>query len=343
MPVTIYDIAKEVGTSHATVSRALRGHAGVAPATRKKVARVAGELRYRPDQAARMLKAGKTQTIGLILPESVNPYYIEFFNIVQDLCQQRGYQVFPMDYRFREDLEKICMEMMLERRCDGCIAFILRFDPLRAIIDECWASKLPLVVAGLPEGIKNTRVDGYRLDFSRSMREAIQHLANLGHRHIVFAGSWPEESGVGNDRFSVLRETFAECGLDWSPDRIMRYWTGRQLEDGYASAKLLFDALPETTAILGVNDLFCVGLMRGLAEMGIRIPDDVSLIGTDDTWLARYWPVPMTSISQNTTEQAAFAVEALFERLEGTEWQVPRHVTLRSKLVIRQSTAAPRK
>lgn len=342
MAVTIYDIAKAVGTSHATVSRALSGRGEIGKATVEKVRRAARELGYRPDRAARMLKAGKTHSIGIILPDLSNPYCVELLQAVQDLCHARDYQIFPMDYRNDEGLARKCLEQMLERHCDGCIAGLMRFAPLRPIIEEFWASKIPLVAAGLPEDINETQVDGYRGDYSKGILEAVDHLAKLGHREIVFAGSWADEVGVASDRFAFLQAAFRDHGLKWSPKRIVRTWSGSQLEDGYTSARTIFGSQPQTTAILGINDLFCAGLMRGLSEMGLRVPADVSIVGTDDTWVAQYWPVPLTSISQCTKLQAAFAVETVFERLEAPEWGPPKRMTLVSELKMRASTAAPR-
>lgn len=342
MAVTIYDIARAAGTSHATVSRVLRGRAGIGQETRRKVSQVARELGYRPDQAARMLKAGKTSSIGLILPEFSNPYYIEMLHAAQDLCHERGYQVFPMDYRNDEHLEKKCLELMLERRCDACIAALMRFDPLRPIIEECWTARFPLFVLGLPEDVNDAQVDGLSANFAHGLEQAIEHLVKLGHRHIAFAGSWAEEVGVAKDRFALLEESFERHGVEWKPSCVFRTWAKGQLEDGYASVQAIFERCPETTAILGVNDIFCVGLMRGLAEMGISVPGDVSLVGTDDTWVSQYWPVPLTSISQNTTEQIKLAVNAVFDRLNGDEWHPPRHLEATTDLKVRVSTAPPR-
>ncbi len=342
MAVTIYDIAKTAGTSHTTVSRALRGNAKISVEVRRNVQRIAAELGYRPDRTARMLKSGKTHSIGVLLPDFANPFHTEFLQAVQRLCQDRGYHLFPVDYRNDEKLERQALEHMLERRCDGCIASLMRFEPLRDLLQEFWDSRIPILVAGLPEDVGNTPVDGYREDFSVGIRQAIEHLVGLGHREIIFAGSWHEDAGVAGDRFEFLQAAYRDSGLTWSHDRIARHWTGDQLADGKASARIIFDKQPNTTAILGANDLFCVGLIRGLTDMGMSIPADVSLIGTDDTWTARYWPTPLTSISQDTESQATFAVETLLGRLESHQWQPSQCMTLNSELIIRESTAAPR-
>jgi LacI family transcriptional regulator len=343
MGVTIYDIARAANTTNATVSRALRDNPRISVETRQKIKKMALELGYRPNHAGMFLKSGKTQTLGIILPDIMNPYYIEFQRAVEIECFARGYQVMGVEFSLDAIRERLCLEQMLERRCDGFIAFVSRFEPLKDLIEEFWTNRLPFVVAGLPSDIGDINVDGIKVDVNGGVEMAVDHLVTLGHRNIVLAASWPSECGSQRDRFPGLERGLRKHGLNFSSHNIFSHYTGNQLDDGHYAAGELLKLQPKTTAVIGVNDLFITGFMRGLSEMGIKVPGDISLIGTDNTWISRQWLVSLTSIDLKVSEQAHLATEILFNRLNTQNWSEPRHAMVSTDLVIRESTGLVRK
>jgi len=343
MAITLYDIAKKANTSYGTVSRALSDHPRISLKTKKKVLKIASQLRYRPSNAGKVLRKGKTHTVGMIVPEFRNPYYIEFLTEVEKQCIDRKYRMVAIDFGKDASRERLCLEEMLQRRCDGIVTFMSRFEPLKDLIEEFWFSKMPCVVIGLPTDIGGIRIDGVTVDMGPGIEQAVDHLMELGHREIVLAASWPREGGTGGERVEGLQKAFKRHGLEYSQDSVFYRYSGDQLQDGLVTAKELLRAKPETTAIIGTNDLQATGIMRGLSTIGLSVPGDISLVGTDNTWIGQNWPVSLTSIDQNTRIQTQMATTMLFDRLKSQEWDEPTHVNMDTKLVIRESTGPVRK
>lgn len=342
MAVTIYDIAKSVGTTHATVSRALHNNPRISDETKEKVRKAAEKLGYRPNHAARSFGTGKTHTIGLITPDLGNPYYVEYIRAVEEVCASKGYRLVCLEYIFDADRERLCLEEMLERRCDGIIATITRFEALKDIIEEFWERRIPFISSGLPSDAAKSNIDGTSTDHGKGIEQAIDHLIDLGHKEIVFVASWAKQF-KDYGRFSGLEKGFKKHGLPYNfEDRVFSRFTGDQLRDGMEATKELLLTRPNSTAIIGTNDLVAVGVMRTVYDFGLKVPEDISIVGCDNTWLAKNLPVRLTTIDHKTKETAKVAVEILFERLQNKDWIKPQRIGFESELVIGESTAKVR-
>lgn len=340
---TIYDIARACGISHVTVSRALQNHPNVNAQTRERILCAAKELGYRPMHSARALRKGQSNVLCIVLPDLSNPSFVEFARAVEEGALGRGYQAVISEYAWDTTRERACLEGMLERRYDAVVAFVSRFEPLRELLNEAWEMRLPCVVPGLPLDVGSGKLDGCRLDMRRAVEQAVEHLVDLGHREIVFVADWPAGSGAGVDRLNALQAAFVRRQLPYDEASIVFRCTGQELQGGYDAAMELMRREPRPTAIVGVNDYLIAGVARALAEFGLRVPQDVSLVGADNTWIARYWPVSLTSIDLKTRERAEAALEILFERLNSNDWGEPRRVSLEAGLVIRESTGPARR
>ena len=339
MAITIVDIAKKANTTHGTVSRALRDSSKVNIKTRERIQMIAQKMGYRPHYAGKILKSGKTHTIGVIIPDLTNPFYVELMRAMQDECLGREYEAFCMDYAMDHQRERACLEQMLSRRCDGIITMPSKFDILGDLLNEFWDAKLPCVALGLPADIGDIKIDGIDVDIESGINAAVGHLVSLGHERIVFAGSWPEESFNAERRFGGFEKAVKEHGLGFSSERNTLYhFSGNQVVDGRVLAETILEKIPETTGIIATNDYLAIGMMQLLNQKGIRVPDDVSIVGTDNTWIGRSWTVPLTSISQRAGGQAKAAVEMILARLEKDEWDDPKHMEWFTSLEVREST-----
>jgi LacI family transcriptional regulator len=336
--VTIYDIAKACQTSHATVIRALKDQPHVNEETRKRIKDLARNLGYRPSHAGRMLKSGKTNTIGLVLPDFANPYYIEFLRSVEAGCFERDYQVVAIEFAMDAKRERMCLEQMLEGRCDGVVTFFSQYEPVKKLIEEFWFQKIPCVAVGWPKG----GVDSVSVDFSSGMEEVISHLVELGHKHIVLFNSSPSETGVASYRLASFERGLRKHELPFNEKNIFSRYTGNQRQDGIDGVQELMKDRPETTAIIGANDLVIAGVMRGLWKMGLHVPDDVSLVGVDNTWMGQTWPIALTSIDLRTAEMGQLAVKCIFGRMESQSWVKPEYMAVESRLIVRESTGPVR-
>ena len=322
---------------------ALRDSPAIRAELRSQIKETAKDLGYRPSHAGKALRFGKTNTIGMILPDFNNPFYVELLKGVQTVCSHYGYSLISMDYNMDIEQEHNCLERMLGRQCDGIITIPSRFEPVKDLIEEFWNSRLPCVTLGVPRDIGDVKIDSARVDIAKGVEAAVDHLVALGHRHIVFAASWPREIGASMERFGGFESGLKKNGLRFNPEKnICYYFTGNQLEDGKYLGKEILKTHPEATAIIGVNDYLTIGLMQSLMSMGVRIPEDISLVGTDNTWIGRNWAVPLTSIDQKTGELAKFATELLFKRMRDEQWDEPRHILLDAALAVRNSTGRVR-
>lgn len=337
--ITQKTIADKLGVHVTTVSMALRDSPAIRAELRKQIKETAKELGYRPSHAGKALRFGKTHMIGMILPDFNNPFYVELLKGVQAVCSYHGYSLISMDYNLDIKQERNCLERMLGRQCDGIITIPSRFEPVKDLIEEFWNSRLPCVTLGVPHDIGKVKIDSVRVDLAKGMEAAVDHLVALGHQHIVFAASWPREIGARMERFGGFESGLRKNGLPFNSGKnICYYFTGNQLEDGKYLGKEILRAYPEATAIIGTNDYLAIGLMQSLTSMGVRVPEDISLVGADNTWIGRNWSVPLTSIDQKTDEMAKAASELLFERMKCEQWDEPRHILLDAALAVRAST-----
>jgi LacI family transcriptional regulator len=335
--VTIYDVARHANLSGPTVSRALGGNSRISDKTKKKVFDVAQKLGYRPNSAGKILKTGKTNTIGVMVPDLTNPYFVEFLRAVEQNCLRKGYRPITVEYMQDASQERYFLEQVLERRCDGIIAIISRCTPLKDLFEEFWFHKIPCVIHGLAPDINSTKMDGTKVDMAPGVQQAVDHLVDLGHKEIVLVASWREEF-ADNGRLRGFQEAFLRHGLGSISDHVLQLSYKDHMLDGICVGKEILRTKPKTTAIIGTNDMLTIGIAHAMLGAGIRVPAEMSLISMDNTWLAKNWSMPLTSIDQKTKECAFAATEILFGRLENQEWGDPIHVEFSSHLVVREST-----
>ena len=313
-PATIREVAARAGVSTATVSRSLRGGVGVEPATRKRVEEAARELRYRPSGVARSLKLRATSTLGLIVTDIETPYFPQIVSAVEDAARERGYTVLLADGRRDPDRELQSLDILAEREVDGMIiASTAVSQRHRERIEELHCPAVIVnsesTVPGVPAVMSDNIMGG---------RIAAEHVLDLGHRALVFVGDDDDHNSAVQARIEGALAAVtdrADRGLSFRVVASVGITDGA-VEGGIRAARELADASFEETAVLCRNDLSAIGVMRGLIDAGLRIPEDVSVVGYDDIELAAYVDPALTTIRQSTDEMARLAVADLFERIE---------------------------
>ena len=347
MATTIYDIARQVGTSYCTVSRALNGHPRIGAKTKERILKTAKEMSYRPSYFARGLTAGKTKLIGLVIPDFRNPFYTEFLRHVEIQCFARGYHVIPMEYRLDNQHQRVCLEKMLEFRCEGVIAFFQNSEFFKDLLEEFWEMRTPCIqTVGYAPG---QHMDRVAIRVEQGVEKAVSYLAGLGHRKIVLVDSLVEMSGKSHKKettdnnvqtsfASYVKSSVCKLDLKFDDDNIIFSHSINQLDDGAIIGKMLIKSKPDITAVIARNDLLAVGVLRSFLQEGLRVPEDISIIGVDNTWLAEISPVPLTSISINLSQLADSALNLMFSRIDTGNWDIGKEVRLDVDLLIRQST-----
>ena len=344
--VTIADVAEEAGVSTGTVSAVINNKASVRTETRKRVLSTIDFLGYKPSRSAQNLGArrridgGSTEVIGMIVKEANNPFYSEVVMGVHDYVNQQGYRVYVSTSEGEYQEEGDLIESFRERQLDGAIiAPVIHEDVDLSHLFTLRRTHFPFV---LLERIQGLRANVVSIDNVEAGKKAVAHLLDHGHEKVLhFAG--PPYTQHTRDRIRGVQVAFSESSVRFSDDIIVG--AGAHMEDGYRAAKAVFeggdpDDMP--TGVTCFNDLVALGVLRALAEVGLTVPDEVSVVGCDDIPTAAYLSVPLTTVRAPKYEMGRRAAQLLLEHLgangDGASDQDPQHVHLESELVVRAST-----
>lgn len=323
---TLEDVAARAGVSRALVSIVVRGVPGASDATRERVLRVAAELGYRPDSRARLLAGRRSRLLGVTLTLN-HPFHADLVDGIYSTAEQLGYEVVLSAVTGQRD-PRTAIDTLLDYRCAAAILIgALVREPALSALGE----RLPVVVLG--QDARSAAVDVIRTADDVGIRLAVDHLAGLGHRAIahVDGGRGPGSTA----RRAAYRTAMRRHGLG---EHVRVVAGGESEPDGALAARSLIDDPP--TAVLTYNDRCAVGLLDVFVRTGIAVPDDVSVVGYDDSQVARLPYLQMTTVSQDAVQLASLAVRRTVARLEG-EAVDAREVVLTPHLVVRGTTAEP--
>ena len=326
----IREIAKRARVSTATVSRVINRIPTVDPQLAKRVFSVVDGLGYYPNTQARALVSGRSRILGLIISDLTNPFFPEIVQGFEQIAAQHHYEILLTSTGNDPARMETAVRRMLERRVEGVA--IMTFGMEEVLLEDLKLRKVPLVFVDV--GPSRPRVSNIRIDYLHGIRQAVQHLAALGHRRIAFI-SGPLHLKSARARKEAFLAAMKEKGLE-APSKLMVEGT-HTIEGGIAAFGRLL-ATPRPTAILCSNDMTAIGVMRKAYEEGIRIPKDLSVIGFDDIRLAQFVLPALTTIQMSQAELARLAFEALLAELgrevpsrTGTEY------VLKTQLVVRES------
>jgi len=324
------DVAARVGVSTGTVSLVLRNAPGPSAATRERVAAAAAELGYRPDRAASLLARRRAHLLGVML-DVRSTFHAELVADLHDAAEAAGYDVL-LSTVTPTRASRRAIETLVDSRCEALV--LLGPDAPTARLTTL-GEQIPVVVVG--RRLRSATLDVVRSADDHGVAAAVDHLVGLGHRDVTFV-----DGGVGTiatDRRSGYLRAMRRHGLD---DRV-RVLAGEQHEAaGIRAAAELLDAGTLPTAVVTFNDRVALGLLDALLRAGVPVPEQVSVVGYDDSPSAQLPHVDLTTVSQDTRAQAENAVRAAVERLDGGR-TTPREVVLEPRLVVRRSTSAPRR
>jgi DNA-binding LacI/PurR family transcriptional regulator len=332
---TIEDVARAARVSVATVSRALRGLPNVAPSTRARVVAAATQLEYVADPTASRLAGGRRMVIGLVVPMLGQWYFAKLFSGVEAVAAISGYDVLPLSTSGPGGVERFVEQLPFRKRVDGLILAEAQLD--EAQFQTIKAGGVPLVTLGshTPE------VWGLAVDNVAAARLAVGHLTGLGHARIALIGGIEDDPfrfSVPVDRFAGYQEALVAAGLEQDPELVV---PGNFSAEGGAEAMHALLALREPpTAVFACSDEMAIGAMQVARDAGLRIPEDLSVIGIDDHDLAAY--VGLTTIRQDVIGQGERLAQLLLERIvQADEAGADVHEVHPTRLVVRRTTAAP--
>jgi DNA-binding LacI/PurR family transcriptional regulator len=328
---TITDVARRAGVSKSLVSLVMRGADHVSPERRQAVNKAAAELGYRPNAMARSLVQRRTHLVGVMVSDLHNPFFADVVAGIQEQAARTGYKVLVNSGNRAAAREADAMETLLQLRADGIILGSPVLDD--EVIGRA-SREVPIVLVG--REAHGPAVDSVTNDDRAGAEVAVEHCVSLGHRRIAHidgghgAGAPARRHGYEaamkrlglGDLVSVVSGTYTE-------------------EGGHTGCLLLLAQKPRPTAIFAANDLAAIGALNAIEESGLKVPDDVSLVGYDNTSLAALRHISLTTIHQPRLEMGQLALSTLLERVD-QDREEPRRVVLSPSLVVRASTAPPR-
>ena len=330
--VTLDMVAKAAGVSASTVSRILNGTAVVAPDKAKAVEAAIARLGFVPNPMARALAGGRTNSVGVITQSIDSPFYGVALRGIEDELDQAGYSSLFVSGHWNAAEEARCIEMLRSRRVDGIIVLTGRLSDsaLRST-----AKALPVVVTG--RDLKAPHLFSLKFDNEQGARLATRHLIELGHRRIAFiTGDLAHPDAV--DRLAGYRQALEEAGIAYNPELVVPGLFHE--ESGLVAADRLMENRQRFTAIFAANDQMALGACLGLHRRGLRVPQDVSVVGFDDLSVSRYTLPPLTTVQHPARELGQPAAQAMLQMLRGEK---PAADVPLPRVVVRESTRAPGK
>src|SRR6202045_2208812 len=332
--VSLKSLAEHLQLSPATVSLVINrspAAKSIPQRTQERIRAAAGELNYRPNFMARSLRAQRSFTIGVVVPEISEGYAALVMSGIEDHLLQEGYFYFVVSHRHRPDLIAEYPRLFLERSVDGLIA-----------VDTPWTLPLSVPVVTVSGHNQVKGVTNIVLDHVRTAEVALKHLFQLGHRDIAFIKG-QEFSSDTEVRWANIEKVARQLGLQIYPELIAQLKGDSPSPHlGYEATRKLLASHQPFTALFAFNDISAMGAIRALREGKLRIPDDVSVVGFDDIQSAAYQNPPLTTVRQPLREMGRIAAETLLRRIRrsGSDSQ-GGETMVEPKLIIRETTSCP--
>ncbi|MFJ6901872.1 LacI family DNA-binding transcriptional regulator [Streptomyces hokutonensis] len=333
---TLRDVAERAGVSIRTVSNVVGGYARVTESTKVRVQAAIDELGYRPNLLARNLKQGRSRIIALVVPELDVPYFAELVRLIISEARARGYTVLidQTDGDVERERELVMQTSSRAVSFDGVIVSPLA---LTAADLESRQNSAPVLLLG--EKIFDSGADHVAIDNVAAAREATAHLIALGHRRIGAIGVQQDPTdGTAVLRTRGLREAFAQARLPVD-ESLMVPTPHYERRHGAAAMEHLLDRGDPPDAVFCFSDLLALGALRVALSRGLRVPEDLALVGFDDIEDGRYSTPSLTTIAPDKQHLARAAVERILARIESDEYLAPVEIASPYRLVVRESTA----
>ena len=315
----IHDVAKRAGVSPATVSRVLNGFARVNAATRARVLKSVAALNYHPNANARALSHRENRTLGVIVSNLDNPYFLDVYRAIEEEAVREGYELLAANTAYSPERLVRSVNMMLNRRVSAVAAIVSEMDA--EVVGQLGRAGIPVVISGVES--RHKHITNIRVDCRSGMEAVAEHLRGLGHRRMAFVDHHSALETIGERRRTFLDALAADAVVVSASD---------SFEGGRKAVEEVVGLETQPTAIVCVNDRIAIGVLKELAVRKLRVPEDVSVTGFDNIAYAEFVTPPLTTVNIPRAEIGRLA----FETLTGAG--PVREVVIGAELVVRQST-----
>ncbi len=332
--MNLAEVAKRAGVSTSTVSRALNDPAAVKNPTRLRVMKAVSELKYYPNLHARTLARGRSRTIGMIVSNMENPFFLDIFRQLEAEALASSLEVVVANTDYQPERLVSSIRLMIGKRVAGLAVIVSEMDD--HLIDELTSSSIPVVFYDVGRARKN--ITNIHVEYSRGIEKIVRYLHSLGHERMAFVGHHPSLGPTSERQTAFSRAVFQCC----PPVEFRSVTHGDGLEGGRLATRELLAAGFEPTAIVCVNDFMAVGVLRELREHGLRIPEDVSVTGFDNIKLSEFSSPPLTTVHIPRQQIAHIAFKCLVPERDSPR-SPGRDIVISPELVVRESTGPSKK
>ena len=331
---TIKDIARVARVSPTAVSMALNDRPRISPETRKRILRIAKELNYQPNFVARSLVMKRSHTLGVIITTIMNPFYPELAKGIEDKALELGYTIILCSTNYDLKLERYYINVLRSKGVDGIIFSSVEVDDpnIKPLIDE----RFPFILVNrrIHNRFLDRKVDYIVLDNVSGGYMAMEHLYRLGHRRIgIIAGGMNISTAV--ERTEGAKKLLKDCGLKFDPNLMVESQFSK--ESAYSATKKFLSMEPPLTAIFAENDYMALGCREAILDAGLKIPEEMALVGFDDIVAAALKGIEITTVSQKKYEMGSLAVKILIDKIKNGTPPMVNQTILEPELIIRSS------
>jgi DNA-binding LacI/PurR family transcriptional regulator len=330
--MNLHDVARKAGVSIATVSRVINGQDVVKGTTRKRVLKALEESNYHPNINARALSVRNHRVIALIVSNLANPYFVDVYRGVEDAAHREGYEVLVADTDYSPERLAKQVQLMLGRRVAGLGVVVSEMD--ERVSQVLVRSKIPVVVSGVEAHAPN--ITSLRVNCAKGMQRLLDHLRSLGHRKMAFV-----DHHASLESITERRKAFLEGMGKFSSVESRTFTESDSLEGGRQVVRDLLSSGFEPTAVVCINDRMAIGVLKALRENGMRVPEDISVTGFDNTIYAEYVSPALTTVHIDRAKIAFHLFENLIRRKpvpDGHASPAGREIFIDTQLVVREST-----
>jgi LacI family transcriptional regulator len=325
-------VAERARVSTATVSRVINGTARVSPETAERVREAIETLSFHPDISARTLGSGRSGLYGLIISDITNPYFPELVKAFEDIAVEHGQDILIANTDYDPKRTEACVIRMLQRKVDGVA--IMTSEMEGRLIRTFSHRRIPTIFMDTRKGMKGVSI--VRVDYAAGVKQAMQHLFAFGHKRIAFI-SGPLTLTSAQVRAEAFTKSLRRHGLAGEPHLAQE--GDHRVEGGHAAMQRILKTGKRPTAVLASNDLTAIGAMGAIHQAGLRIPEDISVIGFDDIELSAYTQPSLTTVHVSRCELAATAFRSLFRDRDRVGMSpVTREHVIQPWLIVRRST-----
>jgi LacI family transcriptional regulator len=331
--VRLIDVAEKAGVSPSTVSRALSGHPGVSEGTRRKIIEIAEALDYRPDELARGLARASSNIIGGLILEFSNSFYVPVIEAIEAVANERDFVAVISETRRQLSIEAKLVQRLRRLRLAGCL-----ITPVLESLDHLFAMRddgIPVVAVGR----RCSELDYVCADDTAGGILVGRHLLELGHRRVAYIYSGEHFNEPELVRWQGFQKILQEAGVPCGEGCRVQVGNNR-VEGGLVGADRILAFSQRPTVVFAATDRLAIGLIQRFKEQGVRVPDDIAVVGYDDIEMSEHLEVPLTTVSYPKYEMGRLAAKMLFERIEGKGVKRIEHILLQPELIVRKSCGA---